>query len=177
MAWKTFEQIMKETQTAKKVIEGSKVDKNYDNYKNLRLRWVNSTSVIAKTIWVSPRTIVRYGKRWTTELHQKVDNIDKEFEVQKILEQIDVIFSQMWNTIMKDNLAWKDKVSAISNSIAPLRLKAEILWLDKWNFHFVKSNSSDFYSPNINPELYEYWNRKIEEYNIDIVELTWIRPI
>ncbi len=178
MAWKTYEQIMRETQNAQRIIDWEKTDKNYDNYKNLRLRWVNSNSVISKTIWVSPRTVIRYWKRWKNELLQKINNTDKEFEVQKILEQIDTIYSQCWNAILKDNLVWKDKISAISSTLQPLKLKAEILWLDKWNFSFTNNgNNANLYDPIMNKDLCDYFNEKIEEYNIDVVEMTWIKPI
>ncbi len=177
MAWKTYEQIMRETQNAQKIIEWEKIDKNYDNYKNLRLRWVNSTSVIAKTIWVTPRTIVRYWKRWKDELSQKVNNMNKDFEIQKMLEQIDTIFSQSWNTILKENLVWKEKISAITSTLQPLKLKAEILWFDRWDFHFSNNNNTNLFDPIMNKELCDYFNEKIEEYNIDVVEMTWIKPI
>jgi len=174
MAWKSLETLLKEAETAKKIIKLWKEDKNFDSYKSFRLRWVNSPSIISKTLWVSTRTIIRYWKRWEYELKNSKLYINRDVEVQKLLEQIDMIIAKLWNAILSDNLAWKEKVYALNQLFIPLKMKAEILWIDSKSISFTNTETTTY---NFNPDIYRYFDKRITEAWIDICDLTWIRPL
>lgn len=175
MAWKTYEELIAQTKNAQNIIKWKKIDQKYEAYKELRLKWINSPSVIAKTIWVSNRTAIRYSERWRDELSYNAWEIEKRVELQKILSQIELVYSESWDVILNWDLKWRDKVSALNSLLWPIKLKAEILALDKWNFHFT--NNTPNYNPMMSKEIFEYWGKKIEAYNIDINELTGIHPL
>lgn len=173
MSWKSLEQLYIESKIAKKAA-ASKVDKNYDSYKNLRLRWVNASSIIAKTLWISGRTVSRYHKKWKAELQETVTELNRQSEAQKMLQQMDIIINQIWSTIISENMAGRDKIQALNHLCVPIKFKAEMMGIDK--------NSILFAAHEVSPEIdgtpfMRELDKRIKASGIDLGEFMWIRTI
>jgi len=157
-------------------------DKKYSQMKTLIQRWVTSVSLLAKTIWVD---------RWT--IYNRKESLNKEYEILarwlwkhsemwKMLEQLDMMIYWIWKEINTWNMTEKDKVYAIVQSLAPLKMKAEIFWFLKWKDPFVWIDKTQNLTQ-INTNIYNYytqllwWDKEKVKWMLSIEEITWIKPI
>lgn len=173
MPWKSLEQLYIESKVAKKIVT-NKVDKNYDSYKNLRLRGVNSSSIIAKTLWISVRTVSRYHQKWKVELSQTATELNRQSEAQKILQQLDIIINQIWSTIITENMIGKDKIQALNYLLVPLKYKAEIMGVDRNAIIFTTQESHQ--KIDRMPFIREL-DKRISSSGIDMDEIMGIRRL
>lgn len=167
-------------------------EKKYNQVKLLIQRWVNSKTLLAKTVWVERMTIHRWFNKIQLEFAETASSMNKETEVWKMIEQLDMCFYEIWKEIINSNLSENRKISAIVSALQPLKLKWDVLWLFKTDpFTWKPLDVSNVYQ--INNNVYNYFaslmwwtpeevEKALKEWKTlpvwkSIEELSWIKPI
>jgi len=187
-----LKKIEKEKQD-KEELEKQTTEKKIEQMRNLMLRWVVSKGLLAKTLWVSRPTIYAWYDKIQDEFAKYTDSLQKKTEFGKLLDQLDMSFQKIWSEIMNSNMKEMQKVAAINTWLAPLRLKAELLWFMKGNdpFSWI-DKTKDLVQVNQNIYNYYAWlmwwdengimkamaNWKIWKDKVKMIEdISWIKPI
>lgn len=167
-------------------------EKKYNQVKLLIQRWVNSKTLLSKTVWVHRDTVYKWIDKIQLEFAEKASSMNKDTEVWKMIEQLDMCFYEIWKEIINSNLSENRKISAIVSALQPLKLKWDILWLFKTDpFTWKPLDVSNVYQ--INNNVYNYFaslmwwtpeevEKALQEWKklpvwISIEELSWIKPI
>lgn len=155
-------------------------EKQWEQFKALVYRWVNNNSLIAKTIWIHRDTIAAWKKKLQIYHKELAKDLDPESEFMKMMEQLDWMYQKIWHEIVSSNLTEMKKIDAITKSLAPLKMKWEMMWFFKWEQSFMNTATRPV-KYEFSQNVYNYYSDMIE-WNLKdgkktMAELIWVKRI